>query len=113
MNLTIDWAEDGIVTIRFSGRMDLAGTQEIDQRLTGATATKALKIAFDLSGLTFIASIGIRSFFMAARAQAQRGGKIVIFGAQDNVRQVLVLSGVERLLPIYDDAESARAALAG
>ena len=112
MNLTVAWAEDdSFVTIGFNGRLDLAGSQAVDQRLTGLTSTQKLKVAFDLSGLTFVASIGIRSFFMAARAQAARGGKIVIFGAQPNVKQVLLLAGVERVIPIFDDADAARAAL--
>jgi len=110
MKLTID-ETDGITTICLEGRLDLEETMQIDQRLALATSTRALLIAFDLSRLSYIASIGIRSLIMATRVQATRGGKVAIFGPEPNVKKVLTTTGIDRLIPLCDDFAAAAAVL--
>jgi anti-anti-sigma factor len=111
MQLTIEQLEDGITRIGFDGRLDLQGAQAIDQKLALATSTRALRLALDLSRLTVLASIGIRSMIATAKAQASRGGRVVMFSPEPNVRRVLVTAGIDQLVPLCEDFEAARAAL--
>jgi anti-anti-sigma factor len=113
MQLTIEQVEEGITRISFDGRLDMQGTQAIDQQLAFATSTQPLRLALDLSRLTFLASIGIRSMIATAKAQAGRGGRVVMFNPEPNVRRVLETAGVDQLIPLCDDFGAARAALRG
>ena len=61
--------------------------------------------------VSFLASIGLRTLLTAARAQAARGGKMVLMAPNDMVRKTLELAGVESIVPIVDDWETARASL--
>jgi hypothetical protein len=58
--MTIEQADNAVVRIKLDGRLDMQGTQEIDQRFAFATSTRALHVVVDLSRVTFLASIGLR-----------------------------------------------------
>lgn len=103
---------DGDITlIRLDGRLDIEGAQTLDQPFTYLTSTHPAKIAVDLSDVSFVASIGIRTLLAGARGQASRGGRLVLFGAQPMVLRVLQTAGVDQLLTLCTDLDTARAAL--
>src|SRR5262245_6001904 len=111
MKMTIETVEPTLTRISLDGRLDIQGTQAIDQKFAFATSTKSMRLGIDLSSVSFLASIGLRTLLSAARAQAARGGKVVLIAPNEMVRKTLELAGVESLMPIVDDWESARAAL--
>jgi len=111
--MTIEQADDVVIRIILDGRLDMQGTREIDQRLAFATSTKALRLAVDLSRVTFLASIGIRVLVAAAKAQAARGGRMAIVNPEPMVRKVLEAAGIDQIVPLYDTLESASSALRG
>ena len=81
------------------GKLDIAGAEVIALPLaTLAGGKKGLVV--DLSGVTFLASIGIRHLVLATKALARKGGKLVLVNPTDAVREVLVTSGVTDLMPI-------------
>jgi anti-anti-sigma factor len=98
--------------IALEGRLDINGVQEIDVRFTALTAAGKANTVLDLAGVALLASIGIRLLVTAARAQRTRGGKIAIAAAQPAVRAALVSAGIDHVIPLFDDVESARASLA-
>ena len=65
-----------------------------------------------LSGLDFLASIGIRAILQNARAHRMRGGGMVLLAPPPLVDEVLRAAGVSNVVPIVADLEAARAALA-
>jgi anti-sigma B factor antagonist len=111
MKMTIENVEPALTRISLDGRLDIEGTREIDQKFAFATSTKSLQLGVDLSSVSFVASIGLRTLLSAARAQAGRGGKMVLIAPNDMVRKTLVIAGVDNIVPILDDWESARANL--
>jgi anti-anti-sigma factor len=110
MELAIRDLDSGILGINLSGRMDIIGTQQIDLKFTALTATRKAQILVDLSNVTFIASIGIRTLISNAKAQKARGGCMVLYKPSDQVEQVLRATGIDVLIPIAHDIEAAREA---
>src|SRR5262245_42652293 len=108
MKMTIEHAVGGCTRIRLDGRMDLEGTRAIDQQFAFATSTQPLRLGVDLSNVSFVASIGLRTLLTAARAQAGRGGTMVLVGPNSMVRKVLETAGVDNVVPILNDWESAQ-----
>jgi anti-anti-sigma factor len=98
--------------IRLEGRLDIEGTQAIDMRFAALTTTREARIVVDLGAVSFLASIGIRLLITAARGQKGRGGSYVLAAAQPAVSKVLRSAGIDQLIPLYEDVESARAAIA-
>jgi anti-anti-sigma factor len=104
--------EGGVECIALEGRLDIDGTQAIEMRFSFMTTTSKSKFVIDLSRVSFIASIGIRLLMSSARGQKARGGLFVLAAPEAAVKKVLVTAGIDQLIPLYDDVESARVALA-
>lgn len=101
-----DIGED-LVEVKLHGRLDIQGTDAIDLPFTSLTATRKAGVLVDMSGVEFIASIGIRTLLSNAKALANRGGKMTLYNPVPLVRDVLTTSGVDNMIPIVDDYDSA------
>jgi anti-anti-sigma factor len=111
MDLQVQQLGDGIDRVKLAGRLDSAGVEAIDSRLSSLTAAQAPRILLDLSQVSFLASIGIRTLLTTARVLKQRGGKMALLSPQSLVEEVLKVTGIESIIPIFHDPEAASAAL--
>jgi anti-sigma B factor antagonist len=68
-------------------------------------------VLVDLAGVSFLASIGIRTLLLGAKAVQRRGGALVLLNPIDEVERALEVTGVIDLMPIYRDAGEALAAV--
>jgi anti-sigma B factor antagonist len=112
MQLTAEQITNGIVRLVLDGRMDIEGTQVIDIRLAAHTAVDRGAFIIDLGAVSFLASIGIRSLVSAAKAVRGRGGRLVLLSTDPNVDQTLRTAGIDKLIPMFANVESACQALA-
>lgn len=110
MELAVNEVDSDILGIQLSGRMDISGTQQIDLKFTALSSTRKAQILVDLSNVTFIASIGIRTLINNAKAQKQRGGCMVLYKPNQQVEEALKATGIDTIIPIAHDIEAARGA---
>ena len=113
MEIEMNRQDDGVIVVRLIGRLDSLGADRIGARFTAAVASSAQCVAIDLSGLSFLASLGIRLFIASGRALGQRGGRMVIFGASELVAAVLDHVGIDQMIPIVGSEKEALDRLAG
>ena len=111
MDLQVQQLADGIDRIKLAGRLDSAGVEAIDARLSSLTATRAARIVLDLSQVPFLASIGIRILLTNAWVLRQNGGRMALLNPQSLVEEVLQVTGIESIIPIFHDLDAASAAL--
>jgi anti-sigma B factor antagonist len=95
--------EDGRVTVKVTGDIDLATAEKVGEALTAALGT-ASEVRADLSGVTFLDSTGIRALVQAYRLAQSQGGSFYIVGAKHWVAKVLDVTGVGPLLAAPDQA---------
>jgi anti-sigma B factor antagonist len=110
MDWNIDDLENGLARLVVSGRMDVQGSLAVDpvfQKLAGEKAN----LVVDMSGVTFLASLGLRTLVMSCKTLAAKGGNLVLFGLQPNVEKVLKSSGLNTMIPVVPDMGSAEALL--
>jgi len=108
--LLIDTEEiiPGVTKLNLRGRLDANGAQLIDE-MFGRLAGAQERLVVDLSRVSFIASAGLRTLIAAARGLLARQGKMVCLDPDPLVEQVLVRSGVDRLIPVCRElAEAVR-----
>ena len=98
--------------IVLTGRLDLAGSAKIDLPFNAAAGSNR-NILVDMSGVTFVASIGIRTLVLGAKTVQRRGGRLLLISPQAEVEQVLEMTGVLDLLPVVRDEAEAMAAIDG
>ena len=97
--------------ISISGRLDIAGTDEIATTFAALAASARRRVIVDLSAVSFLASIGIRALIANAKALQNRGGKMVLFvGDNASVRMTLEITGIDALIPMFNDAAEAEKA---
>jgi anti-anti-sigma factor len=106
MEMRVEDLPDGVVKVALEGKMDLAGAQKIDLRFN-AVAGGCTALVIDMAPVTFLASMGIRTLIMGAKAMQKKGGRVAIFGPNPEVEKVLVGSGIDTLIPVLPDLESA------
>ncbi len=110
MQLEYSELEGNTCVIALSGRLDIIGTGEIETRFAGYCSVNECRVLVDLSGVDFMASIGIRMLVLNAKSVASRSGRVFILNPTENVRHILDISRIPPIIPIFDSLESARAA---
>ena len=105
MRLSVTPLENGITKVTLSGRFDVQTAIEIDDEFT-KIAKENKNLLVDLSEVTFIASLGIRTLVVGAKATANNGGKVILLNPQPNVEQVLRTSNIDTVMPISHDAST-------
>src|SRR3977135_4287552 len=105
MEIDCEQLEKGILKINLSGRMDVAGSQQIDRKFADLTAPPSSAVIVDLSKVVFLTSIGLRTLLINAKALRTRGGKMVLLNPDTNVAKVLELSGVDMPIGVFRDLQ--------
>lgn len=96
----------GILKVKLSGPLDIAGAGEIEAPFS-AISSKSDKVIVDFKDVTFLASIGIRLLVKAARNIAKRNGRLVVFSATDDARKVLRSTGIDSIVLVVVDEAAA------
>ena len=110
MEITTTPLHDDGVKIGLRGRLDTPGVGAIETRF--ATSAARRDAVVDLSGVTFLASMGIRMLISAARSLKLSGHKLVLFGANALVNEVLENAGLAQIMLIAADENTALQLLA-
>ncbi len=110
MEIVTSQDQGATARVALTGRLDILGAEEIALPLATLAGAKQGLIV-DMSGVSFIASIGIRHLVSAAKALSRRKGLLVLLNPNDMVAEVLTESGLNNLLPIVRSDSEAAAAL--
>lgn len=113
MPIDFEDCNDRLRRIILTGRLDVPGTAEIDIKFTALSAAAEHHLVVDLTGVSFLASMGIRLLITNAKAQQQRGGRMVLLvGDNAPIAKTLETTGIDVLIPMFTNfAEAEKAAL--
>ena len=109
MQCSVEQISDSIKKVLLNGRLDIMGSGQIETQFTAHAAGEKANVMVDLSGVSFLASIGLRLILSAAKGQMGKGGKLVVLAPTQNVKEVLTMAGVSHIIPIFDQDEDAKA----
>jgi anti-sigma B factor antagonist len=102
MKMDVADLQTGITKVSLSGRLDVEGALKIDSEFNSVVESKQ-NVVVDLSEVTFLASLGMRTLIVGAKATSNNGGKMVLLNPQPNVEKVLRSARVDTVLPIIHD----------
>ncbi len=112
MDMQVTSMAQDMARVVLTGRLDSAGSAKIDLPFN-AVAGANRHVLVDMSAVTFVASIGIRTLMLGAKTIQRRGGKLLLMNPHVEVEQVLETIGVTDMLPIVHDETEAMAAFGG
>jgi anti-anti-sigma factor len=82
------------------GRLDTPGVGEIETRFLASVVPAGRHAVVDLSGVSFVSSMGIRMLISAARSLSQKKAKLILYGAQPLVQESLDNVSLSDIVPI-------------
>jgi anti-anti-sigma factor len=106
IDLKYDTLPNGVTVINLTGTMDALGAQAIDLRFNAISGSQS-KIIVNMENVDYLSSMGIRTIIMGAKVVQRNNGKMVIVKPSSDVEKVLSGSGVDTLIPIFQEMETA------
>jgi anti-anti-sigma factor len=103
----------GLRRLTLDGRLDAAGVQAIDLAFTATASAGGTAVLVDLSGVDFVASLGIRLLLSNAQVLRRRGLAMVICGTRPAVKEVFDTVALDRIIPCVEDEAAALALVPG
>jgi anti-sigma B factor antagonist len=111
MTINFHDISENLRRISIFGRLDTSGTETIAAQFTELTAAAKRSVLVDLTAVKFLGSIGIRSLVVGAKDIQQRGGKMVLLtGDNSAVARTLEATGIDALIPMFENEAEARSA---
>jgi anti-anti-sigma factor len=110
MKISTEELDGSITKIVLDGRLDIEGAQVVDLKMNILAGSSEF-LLIDMSQVTFLGSMGLRSILVPAQTVHRRGGKVVLFAPIPMVEEVFRASAVDQLIPIHHELGSALAAL--
>jgi anti-anti-sigma factor len=108
--------DDGVRVVAVRGELDLSTASDLERPLEDAISSGDASVLIDLSECEFIDSTGIALIVRAWQRLdhgANGNGRVVICSANEQVRRVLEITGLELSIPIHSTRDEALAALRG
>jgi anti-anti-sigma factor len=110
MEITISDFGDLGKRVTLVGRLDIPGAGKIDVPLKELADSKT-NIVVDMSGVDFIASLGMRSLVVASKTLVRNARTLVLLNPTPLVADALTKAGLQTLLPMVHSETEAQALL--
>jgi len=89
---------DDVLLVRVKGEMDLATADELRRAIDKKMEGENRHLLLNLSHVSFIDSSGVGVILGRYRSIARRGGRMAIVQPQPQVKRVLEIAGLSRLV---------------
>ncbi len=112
MEISHEDINPGLRRIVITGRLDIRGTDMIATRFAELSTEAKRNVIIDFTGVTFLASIGIRALISNAKALHKMGGHMaLVVGDNTSVAKTLSSTGIDVLLQMFTRLEDAEKSL--
>jgi anti-sigma B factor antagonist len=103
--------EGGVTVVSVDGELDTNSAPVAQQQIL-PLAQAGCKLVLDMTKVPYMSSAGIRVLLSTYRTVTSNGGKIVIVGLADDVRETMNVTGFLKFFQTFDTLEAGRQAIA-
>jgi len=107
LELTVVDLDQNIGHLELKGRLDPQGTKAVDGRFRNETALRNRPVIVDMSGVTFITSLGIGLLIDCATTVKRNGFDFILVQPSGHVHQVLRKTGIYKIIPSAESVSDA------
>jgi len=104
---------DGVCILRLKGRFITGSDAELVSAQNSLQETRIANAVVDLGAVPYIDSTGLAFVVELHKALASRGGQLFLANANQRIREVLQMTRIGEIIPLFEDVEDAEAALRG
>ncbi len=99
--------EKAVCVVTAYGRIDAATAPDLEEQLSVRLAEGNIRIAVDMSDVSYISSSGLKVLLAALRQARRQKGQLVLCGLQPKVASILEMIGFDQVFPIAQDLAAA------
>lgn len=99
--------KDYAYTVELTGSIDTDTHMKLEEELKEIIDDKTRAIFMDLSGVTYISSIGIRTVIWTEKAMKARKATFAMINLQPQIKKVFEAMNILGIVNIFDDMEEA------
>jgi anti-sigma B factor antagonist len=111
MKMEMSVQEGDATLVVLPGRLDREAAEAVESQFNELAASQK-PLIIDLSGVSYIASMGMRLFLLVGKAIAAQGGKLALMAPPPEVAGVLKTAGIDKAIPVRASLDDALAAFA-
>jgi anti-anti-sigma factor len=97
--------ENDVLIVTIDGRLDASNAQVAEGEIKKALEGEQNRLLFDLSGLEYLSSGGLRVILGAAKEIRRREGKVALAALKEYVYEIFEVSGFTAMIPIKETVE--------
>lgn len=99
--MTIDAkGENGNLVLKVGGTLDTVTAPELEKEFSEEKLVDITVITMDFTELEYITSAGLRALLAGFKIVDKKGGKMVVKGAGNEVREVFVVTGFDEKIAL-------------
>ena len=110
MNIETHQAGD-VTVVTLDGEINSSTADQVQDALLPLIAP-GRKLLLDMSGVSYISSIGLRALLLLHRETANQHGRIVLTGLSEMIHDTMFITGFLEFFEAYETYEQGLAALA-
>ena len=99
------------LVLKADGRVDGTNASEFQDAMKSEINESDRAVVLDLEDLTYISSAGLRVVLLIAKDLQRQGAKMAACSLTGPVKEVFVISGFDKIIPIHDTQDAAIGAL--
>ena len=107
MRLQYNDLDNSTRLIKLSGTLDIYGVGDVEVDFVRLCTGDNVCVLVDLSRVDYISSIGIPLLINSAKSLARQGGKMALLHPNKSVENVLEVTGIPLIIPIYENVQAA------
>ena len=102
---------EGVTVVTVDGELD-TNSAPIAQQQIVPLAVDGVRLVLDMTKVPYMSSAGIRVLLSTYRQVTGNGGKIVLVGLADDVKDTMSVTGFLKFFQTYDTVDAGRQAIA-
>ena len=103
--------EGGVTVISVDGELDTNSAPVAQQQIV-PLAVSGCKLVLDMTRVPYMSSAGIRVLLSTYRQVTSNGGKIVIVGLADDVKETMAVTGFLKFFQTFETLDAGKQAVA-
>src|SRR5947208_3637829 len=98
---------EGVILVRISGSLTVAGVEKIEARLDALAGSNAVRVIADIGRVDTVTTPAITLMLRTARAIEKRGGVMVFANATPRIRRIFECCRLDLVMNLVSDVPAA------
>ena len=109
MSLTIrmETKRPGFWFVSLIGRLDQTTAEECDAKVSSLLNPETRAVVFDMTGLNYISSMGLRIILKTRRFMSGQGGAVYVMNVQPQIEKVFEIANLLQGMRLFADTKEA------